>query len=216
MACRGYSFIKRVADSIGALLGLLLASPVILLSLLLVWIEDPDGSPFIVQERIGLGGKPFFLLKLRTMRNKRYEEGRKLSDAERMLKSGLVFRKLSIDELPQLLNVLIGQMSLIGPRPMPVSYKPYFKPEERVRENVRPGMSGLAQVNGRNYLTWDEKFAYDIEYVTHCGMWLDLKILLLTIHRLLGMSGVGVRGEDLPTASLFDVRQPCLEDNHDT
>ena len=145
------------------------------------------------------------------MRIERFRDGRKLTDAERLLWLGKWFRKFSIDELPQLVNVIRGQMSFIGPRPMPVAYQPYFRPEERLRHSVRPGMSGLAQVSGRNFLTWDQKFALDVEYVRHFGPWQDLKIFLLTLWKLLASSGVATRGQDLATQSLHEVREPWTD-----
>ena len=205
---KGYTFIKRFSDLAVSITGFMLVSPIIIISATLIWLEDRTANPFIMQERIGIGDKSFHLIKLRTMRTVRFQNGRKLTDAERLLKTGKLFRKFSIDELPQLVNVLRGDMSLIGPRPMPVAYLPYFRPEERVRHKVRPGMSGLAQVKGRNFLTWDEKFAYDIQYIEKFGPWLDVQIFFRTIMRLLLPSGVGTRGEDLPTASLHEVREP--------
>lgn len=200
--------IKRALDFLGALAGLLVAAPVTGIAALVVLLEDRSASPFLAQERIGRGEMPFRLWKLRTMKEPRFEGGRKLSDAERLLGSGRLFRKLSIDELPQLVNVLRGDMSFIGPRPMPLAYLPYFRPAERMRHNVRPGMSGLAQVKGRNFLSWDEKFALDVEYVQNISFMLDLKIFVLTIIKVLMPSGVGVRGEDLTTVSLHEEREP--------
>ncbi len=204
---KSYGMLKRGLDFFGAAIGLLLTFPIIVLSCLAIWLEDRQASAFIRQERIGLHEKPFGLIKLRTMRTERFRDGRKLSDDERMLRMGGIFRKLSIDELPQLFNVLSGHMSLIGPRPMPIIYLPYFRADERIRHTVRPGMSGLAQVMGRNFLTWDQKFAYDVEYVQHMGIWMDLKIFLLTLQKLAMASGVGTRGKDIPVESLHEVRQ---------
>jgi undecaprenyl phosphate N,N'-diacetylbacillosamine 1-phosphate transferase len=206
-------FLKRLFDFVGALLGLLFCSPIIAVAAFVIWLEDRTTSPFLAQERIGLGERSFRLWKLRTMRHSRFENGRKLSDAERLLRSGRLFRKLSVDELPQLLNVLRGEMSFIGPRPMPVTYWPYFRPEERVRHDVRPGMSGLAQVSGRNFLSWDRKFALDVQYVRDMSLILDLKIFLLTVLKVLVPSGVGVRGEDLAANSLHEEREPWPVDS---
>ena len=205
---QGFARIKRVLDILGALVGLLIVAPIIGMAALVLFFEDHSASPFLAQERIGLGAKPFKLLKLRTMRDARFEGGRKLTDAERLLGFGKLFRKLSIDELPQLINVLRGDMSFIGPRPMPIAYLPYFRPEERVRHDVRPGMSGLAQVSGRNFLSWDEKFALDVHYVQNMGLLLDLKIFVLTVLKVLIPAGVGVRGDDLATVSLHEEREP--------
>ena len=203
-----YFPVKRGVDVFGAVIGGLVASPILLAAAIAVWLEDRSAAPFFSQQRIGHGEKSFALLKLRTMRTQRFDGDRKLTDAERLLRTGRWFRKLSIDELPQLWNVLRGEMSFIGPRPMPIAYLPYFRPEERLRHQVRPGLSGLAQVSGRNFLSWDDKFALDIEYVENISLTLDAAILLRTVVKLLQPSGVGVRGEDLPTLSLHEEREP--------
>lgn len=205
-----YARAKRGVDLALGVFGSLLSAPIIAVAATAIWLEDRSGSPFLQQERLGLGERPFHVLKLRTMRTERFRDGRKLTDAERMLWTGRIFRKLSIDELPQVLNVLKGEMSLIGPRPMPVAYQPYFRPEERARFSVRPGMSGLAQVKGRNFLTWDEKFAYDIEYIERFGPLQDLRIFWLTLARLLVPTGVGTRGDDIPVESLHEVREAVV------
>jgi undecaprenyl phosphate N,N'-diacetylbacillosamine 1-phosphate transferase len=207
-----YSLVKRGFESLFAATAVLIMGPFTLLAALAIWLEDRSASPFLKQERIGMGERTFQLFKLRTMRLERYRDGRKLTDAERLLATGRLFRKLSIDELPQLVNVLRGEMSLIGPRPMPVTYLPYFRVEERVRHAVRPGMSGLAQVSGRNFLSWDEKFALDVRYVQNMSLTLDLKIFLLTLLKVLVPSGVGVGGEDLRTVSLHEEREPWPSD----
>lgn len=204
---------KRALDILGGLVGVLFIGLIIGMAALLLFFEDPSASPFLAQERIGIGEKTFKLWKLRTMRDTRFEAGRKLTDAERLLRFGKIFRKLSIDELPQLVNVLRGDMSFIGPRPMPISYLPYFRPEERVRHDVRPGMSGLAQISGRNFLSWDKKFALDAYYVQNMSFLLDIKIFMLTILKVLVPAGVGVRGEDLATVSLNEEREPWPADS---
>lgn len=207
-----YLALRRLIDIAAALVAFALIGVVIVVAALWVWIEDRSAPPFIRQERIGRGECPFHLIKLRTMRAERFRDGRKLTDAERMLRCGQALRKYSIDELPQLINVLKGDMSLIGPRPMPIIYLPYFTPAERRRHDVRPGMSGLAQVNGRNFLTWDEKFALDVAYVEAIGPRIDLAILLRTLLRLIRPEDVGVRGADLPVTSLHEERQPWAAD----
>lgn len=208
---RSYALAKRSTDLAMALAALLVAGLVIGISALVVWLEDRSASPFIRQERIGRGERPFLLLKLRSMRAERFRDGRKLTDAERMLHSGAFFRKYSVDELPQLVNVILGQMSLIGPRPMPIAYLPYFTPVERRRHSVRPGMSGLAQVNGRNFLTWEQKFALDVAYVERFGPHVDFEIFLKTLCRIVRPNDVGVRGADLPVISLHEERRPWSE-----
>lgn len=203
-----YPALRRAIDVAAVFVALALFGVVIVVCALIVWIEDRSESPFIRQERIGRGERPFFLIKLRTMRTERFRDGRKLTDAERMLRCGQGLRKYSLDELPQLVNVLKGDMTLIGPRPMPIIYLPYFTPTERRRHAVRPGMSGLAQVNGRNFLSWDEKFALDVAYVDALGPRIDLDILLRTLLRLVRPEDVGVRGADLPVTSLHEQRKP--------
>jgi undecaprenyl phosphate N,N'-diacetylbacillosamine 1-phosphate transferase len=206
-----YGPCRRGLEFAVAVLGLIALSPLIAASALLIWLEDRGSSPFLKQMRLGRGEEPFGLTKLRTMRERRYRDGRKLTDAERMLRSGRIFRKLSIDELPQLVNVLLGDMSLIGPRPMPVAYQPFFTDEERVRHSVRPGMSGLAQVQGRNFLSWDEKFALDVQYVQNFGPRQDLRIFFLTLWKLIRPQDVGTRGKDMPVESLHEIRAHMLD-----
>jgi undecaprenyl phosphate N,N'-diacetylbacillosamine 1-phosphate transferase len=203
-----YIKLKQAIDFFIACIGLLGFSPIIFLSALLVWLEDSSASPLLKQERIGLDEQPFMLFKLRTMSSERFRDGRKLADSERMLRSGRVFRKFSVDELPQLVNLIRGEMSLIGPRPMPIVYLPYFTPQERVRHRVRPGMSGLAQVNGRNFLTWEQKFAFDVKYVENISFRLDINIFVKTIFRLVFPLDVGIRGESLSSTSLHEEREP--------
>ena len=206
-----YAAAKRLGDLAVAVAAMLVAGPVIAFAACVVLLEDPSASPFIRQERIGRGERSFFLIKLRSMRVERFRDGRKLTDAERMLRSGVLFRTYSVDELPQLLNVIAGQMSLIGPRPMPIAYLPYFTPIERRRHRVRPGMSGLAQVNGRNFLTWEQKFALDVAYVERFGPRIDMEIFLKTLRRLVHPNDVGVRGVDLPVISLHEERLPFAD-----
>jgi undecaprenyl phosphate N,N'-diacetylbacillosamine 1-phosphate transferase len=209
---RWFFLVKRGIDIIASVIGGLLASPILLAAAIAVWVEDRSARPFFSQQRIGRCEKPFKLLKLRTMRTERFDGDRKLTDSERLLRTGRWLRKLSIDELPQLWNVLCGEMSFIGPRPMPIAYLPYFRPEERVRHRVRPGLSGLAQVNGRNFLSWDDKFALDVRYVENLSFTLDIEIFFKTVAKLFLPAGVGVRGEDLSSASLHEERQPWKTD----
>ena len=134
------------------------------------------------------------------------KRGKKLSDLERIFPAGKYLRKLSIDELPQLLNILKGDMSFIGPRPLPIVYLPYYTESEKQRHNVRPGLSGLAQVNGRNFLTWEEKFKYDLLYVNNVSFFLDLKIFFLTVKKIFFSKDVGIRGQDNLDVSLHEMR----------
>jgi len=205
---RVYGACKRLVDFSATACAMIVAAPIVAAAALLVWLEDRSGSPFIRQERLGRGERPFGLIKLRTMRTTRFRNGRKLTDAERLLRTGRIFRKYSIDELPQFINVLRGEMSLIGPRPMPIAYQPYLTPIEHQRHRVRPGMSGLAQIEGRNFLSWDKKFALDVEYVRQFGWRIDCRILLKTLLQLVRPADVGVRGLDLPVQSLHEIREP--------
>lgn len=170
------SFIKRANDIIIAFIFLVLLSPVLLLGCLTVLLSD--GFPiYFIHERSGQNGKPFRMIKLRTMINDR--TGR-LSDSERVTKAGLLLRRFSIDELPQLLNVIAGSMSLVGPRPLLREYDSRYTQTQARRLDVKPGLTGLAQINGRNELTWDQKIELDVQYVDNQSLWLDFTILLRT------------------------------------
>lgn len=202
---RMYLVFKRLFDFVFALILLLLFSPLFIIVALLIKLNS-RGPVFILQKRIGRHQKEFTFVKFRTMMVEKEKEGKKLTDAERIFYVGRFLRKLSIDELPQLFNVIKGDMSFIGPRPLPVHYLPYYSAKENHRHDVRPGLSGWAQVNGRNYLTWDEKFEYDVYYVNHIGLFLDLKIFLLTLKKVFLSSDVGVGGQDNIETSLHEVR----------
>ncbi|MEZ9132809.1 sugar transferase [Vibrio breoganii] len=189
-------FYKKVLDFTAAFFLVIFLSPIILFSVLLIKLEDPKGSPIFKQQRIGKGRKEFFVFKLRSMKVKTHDSnGTELTDNERMLTFGSFFRKTSIDELPQLFNIIRGEMSFIGPRPLPVIYGPYFTDKENERHNVLPGISGLAQVNGRNNLNWEEKFSLDLEYVKNISFALDFRIALSTISKIFNRSDIVVRGE---------------------
>lgn len=182
-------FIKRIFDIVISFIGLIVLFPIILLVALLIRINL--GSPVIFkQERPGYKQKSFFVYKFRTMNNKKDEFGNLLPDSERLTSFGEIIRKLSLDELPQLINVLKGDMSLVGPRPLLVRYLPYYKERELIRFNVKPGITGLAQINGRNTVSWDERFKYDIYYVENYNLFLDIKILFLTFSKVFKSDGV--------------------------
>jgi lipopolysaccharide/colanic/teichoic acid biosynthesis glycosyltransferase len=185
---------KSLADRCTGLLGLLLLSPLlILLALLVRW---QLGAPLLFrQQRPGYHGRPFWLLKFRTMSNARDTSGSLLSDAERLTPLGRWLRATSIDELPALLNILRGEMSFIGPRPLLVQYLPLYSPEQARRHDVKPGFSGWAQVNGRNALSWEDKFRLDVWYVDHQCFWLDLRIFLITILTVIRREGISASGE---------------------
>jgi lipopolysaccharide/colanic/teichoic acid biosynthesis glycosyltransferase len=185
---------KRIIDILGAGLGLLLLSPV--LAIVAYKIRREMGSPVLFrQTRPGRHGKPFQMVKFRTMRDAVDTDGRPLPDAERLTKLGQFLRSSSLDELPELWNVLRGEMSLVGPRPLLMEYLPLYSPEQARRHEMRPGVTGWAQVNGRNTISWDEKFALDVWYVDNRSLWLDLKIIWLTIRKVIKRDGISAVGE---------------------
>ncbi|WP_421824376.1 sugar transferase [Flagellimonas oceanensis] len=176
------AFVKRFVDLLVSFIGLIIISPIFLF-VYLVLLFDFKGSPFFTQERPGKNEKIFQILKFKTMNDKKDEQGNLLPDNERITPLGKFIRKTSLDEIPQLINVLKGDMSLVGPRPLRTFYLPYYSQTEKMRHHVRPGITGLAQVSGRNFLTWEEKFAYDITYVQNLSFLLDLKILFKTFKK---------------------------------
>jgi lipopolysaccharide/colanic/teichoic acid biosynthesis glycosyltransferase len=181
--------IKPLLDGIIALVALLVLAPVWVLLLLLLTLTT-NGHPFFFQRRPGLHGKIFRIIKFRTMNNQRDMNGRLLPDAQRLTPLGKLLRKTSLDEIPQLVNVVKGDMSLVGPRPLLVEYLPLYSPEQRRRHNVRPGITGWAQVNGRNAISWEQKFAYDVWYADHVSMQLDIKIMIKTIVKVFKSEGI--------------------------
>lgn len=185
---------KRIIDILGAGLGLLLLSPVLVL--VAYKIRREMGFPVIFrQTRPGLHGKPFQMIKYRTMRDAIDANGRPLPDPERLTKLGRFLRSSSLDELPELWNVLKGDMSLVGPRPLLMEYLPLYSPDQARRHEVRPGVTGWAQVNGRNAISWDEKFTLDVWYVDNRNLWLDLKIIWLTILKVIKRDGISATGD---------------------
>ena len=189
-------YIKRSLDFIIALLALVLFSPVFLCVSILVRMKL--GSPVLFkQQRPGLNEKIFIMYKFRTMTDERDEEGQLLPDEIRLTHFGQILRSTSLDELPELINILNGSMSIVGPRPLATIYLPYYTDEERHRHDVRPGLTGLAQVNGRNSLTWEEKFTFDLEYVSNINLMVDCKIIVKTIMKVLKRSDIG-QGTDAP------------------
>jgi sugar transferase EpsL len=185
--------VKRALDVAAAAAGLVLAAPVLLCAMALVRLRM--GSPVLFrQERPGLGGRPFRVIKLRTMRDALDRSGRPRPDGERLTALGRTLRATSIDELPQLWNVLRGEMSLVGPRPLLMEYLPLYSAEQACRHEVRPGITGWAQVNGRNAVSWDEKLAMDVWYVNHRSLRLDLAILCRTLAKVVRREGVTQNG----------------------
>lgn len=186
--------IKRLIDIIASLTGLILLSPVLLIVAYL--IRKNLGSPVLFRQiRPGKDGKPFEMVKFRSMRDAIDKDGNPLPDNERLTPFGKALRSTSLDELPELWNVLKGEMSLVGPRPLLMEYLPHYDKEQYRRHEVRPGVTGWAQVNGRNALSWEEKFKLDVWYVDHRSMWLDVKILFLTIKKVFIKEGIAAEGE---------------------
>ena len=187
-------FFKRLFDIIASTSGLIFLSPVFLI--LIYLIRKNLGEPvFFTQERPGKDGKPFKMIKFRSMRDAVDKDGNPLPDSERLTPFGKKLRATSLDELPELWNVLKGDMSLVGPRPLLMSYLPLYNEFQFRRHEMKPGVTGWAQVNGRNALSWDEKFAHDIWYIDHYSFWLDMKILFLTVKKVFIKEGISAEGE---------------------
>lgn len=185
---------KRIFDMLSALLGLIVLSPVLVATAILVRIKL--GSPVLFkQQRPGLHAQPFYVYKFRTMTDWRGADGQLLPDEVRLTPFGKLLRRLSLDELPQLLNVVKGDLSLVGPRPLLMQYLPLYSPEQARRHEVRPGITGWAQVNGRNAISWEEKFKLDVWYVDHQSFWLDLKILWMTFNKVSKREGISQDGQ---------------------
>lgn len=200
-----YRYIKRILDIISSLLAIIILSP-LLGMLTVIGAFEMKGNPFFTQERPGKDEKIFKLVKFRTMTNAKDKDGNLLSDADRLTKYGKFLRNTSLDELPELFNILKGDMSVIGPRPLLVQYLPYYTEEERHRHDVRPGLTGWAQVNGRNNITWEEKFAWDVKYVNEMNLILDIKILFQTVFNVLKRDDVVVDSYEVEP-NLDDVRR---------
>lgn len=187
-------FIKPTIDFIIALISVVLLSPVILLIIVLLSVANM-GNPFFFQQRPGKNERIFRIIKFRTMSNKKDANGNLLPDSERLTTIGKIIRSSSLDEIPQLINVVKGEMSLIGPRPLLPEYLPLYSKEQRKRHHVRPGITGWAQVNGRNSLSWQKKFEMDVWYVRNVNFFLDIKIFLLTIKKVLVSDGINAQGQ---------------------
>lgn len=187
-------FFKRVLDIIVALVVLLITLPITIIVFVILFYQN-KGKFFFFQERPGLHQKAFTIIKFKTMTDSRDENGQLLPDNQRITKAGKIFRQLSIDELPQLLNVLKGDMSLIGPRPLLFKYIPLYNSVQLRRHEMRPGITGWAQVNGRNTISWNQKFDYDVYYIDHASFLLDLKILWMTALKVVQRDGVNQTDE---------------------
>jgi len=191
-------FFKRLLDFVLSLCALLVLSPLLLL-LSALGLVKMKGNPFFSQERPGWHEKIFRLYKFRTMTNEKDKNGELLPDEKRLIPYGRFLRSTSLDELPELWNILKGDMSIIGPRPLLVKYLPFYTEEERKRHNVRPGLTGLAQIHGRNYLKWDKRLALDVKYVDNVSFMTDLKIFLETILKVIKRDGVATDTDTVET-----------------
>lgn len=187
-------FFKRLIDLFAAICALLVIWPFLLIIIVVLSIANKGAGVFFTQERPGKGAKVFKVIKFKTMTDERDTDGKLLPDHERMTKVGRVIRSLSIDELPQLINVLKGDMAFVGPRPLLLKYLPLYTPEQFRRHELRPGITGWAQVNGRNNISWTKKFEYDVWYVDHVSFVLDVKILFLTLKKVLAREGISRDG----------------------
>ena len=195
------NFIKRILDIVGSVVGLVLLLPILLFTGILLAIAN-HGCPFFLQYRPGKNEKIFRIVKFKTMTDNRDKDGKLLPDSERIHPIGRFVRSTSIDELPQMINVLLGQMSFIGPRPLLKEYLPLYTSEQACRHKVRPGITGWAQVNGRNTISWEQKFEYDVWYLNHFNFKLDLKIIWMTIQKIVIRDGINAH--DNTTMIPFD------------
>ena len=197
------SFIKRIFGFCISLLALVCLSPLILLVIVWLSFANKGAGVFFTQERPGKDGKIFKVIKFKTMTDERDDEGKLLPDAQRITKVGRFVRSTSIDELPQLINVLKGDMALIGPRPLLVQYLPLYSKEQARRHEVRPGITGWAQVHGRNTISWAEKFKLDVWYVDHCTLLTDIKVLFITIKKVLCRDDINTTSGNSATMPTF-------------
>lgn len=198
-------FFKRFYDIVLSGMALLVLSP-ILLVLIIVGAINMKGNPFFTQLRPGKNEKIFKLIKFRTMTNEKDENGNLLPDDDRLTRYGKILRSTSLDELPELINIFVGTMSIVGPRPLLVKYLPYYTEEEKHRHDVRPGLTGLAQVNGRNAISWDKKLAYDVEYVSHISLWNDIKIIFQTVLKVFKRADIQI-GKQFEAGSFIEQRE---------
>ena len=193
-------YVKRILDFVFAIILIIILSPIMVIAAIAIKIEDSNGPVLFKQKRLGKDAKIFTVYKFRTMKVETEKDGKPLTDMERMTKVGSILRKISIDELPQIFNIFRGEMSFIGPRPLLVQYLELYTPEQMRRHEVLPGISGWAQVNGRNAISWEEKFKLDVWYVDNQSFLIDLKILFMTIYNILKREGINnSQGDTMPT-----------------
>ena len=185
-------FLKRVIGLTGAVVALIVLSPLFIFVTIWLHFANKGAGAFYTQARPGKNGEVFKMIKFKSMTDERDENGKLLPDAKRLTKAGRFVRSTSIDELPQLINILKGDMALIGPRPLYVRYLPYYTEEENRRHEVRPGITGWAQVHGRKSITWTEKLRLDVEYVDKCSLWMDIKVVWMTVVKVIKREDVGV------------------------
>ncbi|WP_089998874.1 sugar transferase [Chryseobacterium taichungense] len=188
------SVFKRIIDFMIAFVGLIILSPVFIIVLIVLYFQN-DGKPFFFQTRPGLNEKMFNIIKFKTMTDKKDSHGNLLPDSDRLTKVGSIVRQTSLDEIPQLINVLKGDMSLIGPRPLLPQYLPLYNESQRRRHEVRPGITGWAQVNGRNAISWVKKFELDVWYIDHLSFMMDCKIIFLTFKKVFKKEGINKEGQ---------------------
>ena len=208
-------FFKRCIDFVFVSIVLLVIWPVLFIIAIWLHFANKGAGAFFLQERPGKGGKIFKVIEFKSMTDERDATGKLLPDKQRLTKVGRFIRLTSIDELPQLINVLKGDMSLIGPRPLAVVYLPYYNEDEKHRHDVRPGITGWAQVNGRKSITWDRKLAYDIEYVNNMSLWMDVKIFFLTVYRVFKREDVGVETSGITNFHDYRIAQWKMEGRQD-
>lgn len=192
------NFFKRIFDFLIALTGLIILSPMFFVLIIWLHFANKVSGVFFVQQRPGKNGKVFKLIKFKTMSDEQDDLGRLLPDVDRLTPIGSIVRSTSLDEIPQLINILKGEMSIVGPRPLALQYYPFYTENEHRRHTVKPGITGLAQINGRNGLDWEAKFNYDIEYVDKMSFLFDIKIMYKTLSKVLSRENIGVIGIDAP------------------
>ena len=198
-------FFKRFLDFWISLIALIIISPILLVITIWLHFANKGAGAFFFQKRVGKNGKIFKIYKFKSMTDERDSDGNLLPDADRLTKAGKFVRSTSLDELPQLFNIIKGEMALIGPRPLPPSYYPYYNETEQHRHDVLPGITGWAQVNGRKNVTWPQKLGYDVEYVQNLSLMFDIKIFWLTIYKVLKREDVGI--ETSGVVSFYDIRE---------